>query len=187
MNAHQCLNPSYKVEISGVWTSRPVSGVLSRPRTKVLIEGDHPSATVVTNGLMRPTSRHRAGRSSAQIRPKPNPLGLAPGGVCQATSVTRCAGGLLHHRFTLTGLRRRSVLCGTVPRVSPGGRYPPPCPVVPRLSSTHQGAPRSPGRLVRHEGTPVLPREETAEGKYQGKRQARGHRGRRRQGECHLC
>ena len=31
--------------------------------------------------------------------------------------------------------RRRSVLCGTVPRVTPGGRYPPPCPVESGLSS----------------------------------------------------
>ena len=27
---------------------------------------------------------------------------LAPGGVCRADPVTRVAGGLLHHRFTLT-------------------------------------------------------------------------------------
>jgi len=31
---------------------------------------------------------------------------------------------------------RRSALCGTVPRVTPGGRYPPPCPVESGLSST---------------------------------------------------
>ena len=30
------------------------------------------------------------------------PLDLAPGGVYRAAPVTRCAGGLLHHRFTLT-------------------------------------------------------------------------------------
>ena len=52
-------------------------------------------------------------------------LGLAPGGVYLATSVTRGAGGLLPHRFTLTGplvaeRTRRSVFCGTFPRVTPG-------------------------------------------------------------------
>ncbi|SFS92425.1 hypothetical protein SAMN05660874_04208 [Saccharopolyspora flava] len=36
-------------------------------------------------------------------------LGLAPGGVYRATSVTRGAGGLLHHRFTLTRRVRRAV------------------------------------------------------------------------------
>src|SRR3712207_3936336 len=30
------------------------------------------------------------------------PLDLAPGGVYRAAPVARCAGGLLHHRFTLT-------------------------------------------------------------------------------------
>src|SRR5688572_16187477 len=42
-------------------------------------------------------------------------FGLAPGGVCLADAVTRAAGELLPHRFTLTVLLRRSVLCGTVP------------------------------------------------------------------------
>jgi hypothetical protein len=30
-------------------------------------------------------------------------LGFAPGGVCLAGDITATAGGLLHHRFTLTG------------------------------------------------------------------------------------
>ena len=70
------------------------------------------------------------------------PLGLAPGGVYQAAAVTCGAGGLLHHRFTLTspagqgpGHGRRSVFCGTVPRVTPGRRYRPPCPAEPGPSS----------------------------------------------------
>jgi hypothetical protein len=49
-------------------------------------------------------------------------LGLAPGGVYQATSVTRGAGALLPHRFTLACAvagHRRSVLCGTFLRVAP--------------------------------------------------------------------
>ena len=70
----------------------------------------------------------------------PDPLDLAPGGVCIAAPVTWGAGGLLHHRFTLTSrpfpAGRRSALCCTVPRVTPGGRYPPPCPAEPGLSST---------------------------------------------------
>jgi len=81
-------------------------------------------------------------------------LDLAPGGVCRAVPVTRNAGGLLHRRFTLTGSRknRRSVLCGTVPRVTPGCRWQPPCPVEPGLSSArtvNTVSTRSPGRLVR--------------------------------------
>src|SRR5262245_54995007 len=34
--------------------------------------------------------------------------------------------------------------CGTFPRVSPGGRYPPPCPVVSGLSSRGFLSPRGP-------------------------------------------
>jgi hypothetical protein len=66
------------------------------------------------------------------------PLDLAPGGVYRAAAVTCGAGGLLHRRFTLTSglLRRRSVFCGTFPRVTPGRRYRPPCPAEPGPSST---------------------------------------------------
>jgi hypothetical protein len=45
-----------------------------------------------------PPSNARAG---ARVSPGPL-LDLAPGGVCLAAPVTRSAGGLLHHRFTLT-------------------------------------------------------------------------------------
>ena len=86
----------------------------------------------------------RAGRPRTHTRPLPLSTGLldlAPGGVCLADPVARVAGGLLHHRFTLTGLRRvrRSVFCGTFPRVTPGGCYPPPCPVEPGPSSATCG------------------------------------------------
>ena len=52
-------------------------------------------------------------------------LGLAPDGVYLATPVARRAGALLPHRFTLACApkgHRRSVLCGTVLRVTPTGR-----------------------------------------------------------------
>ena len=45
-----------------------------------------------------PANIERAARSHRPC----GPLGLAPGGVYQATMVTHGAGGLLHHRFTLT-------------------------------------------------------------------------------------
>ncbi len=66
-------------------------------------------------------------------------FGLAPGGVYLAGPVTRTAGELLPHRFTLTcPLRgRRSVLCGTIPGVAPAGRYPAPCSAELGLSSGH--------------------------------------------------
>jgi len=72
--------------------SRPVGGILSSPRRGL---GDHPSVRP-TWGL--PTCVAANGRTG---RPCPT-LGLAPSGVCRAESVTRSAGALLPHRFTLT-------------------------------------------------------------------------------------
>ena len=65
--------------------------------------------------------------SNACAAPVREPLGLAPGGVYRAAPVTRGAGGLLPRRFTLTAAparsrARRSVFCGTFPRVTPGCR-----------------------------------------------------------------
>src|ERR1039457_2727087 len=105
----------------------------------------HPSGTAVAGSLVRPTREHRTGRPQSLAQEAELldrfPLGLAPGGVYQAARVTPGAGGLLHHRFTLTSVasrgrsRRRSVFCGTVPRVTPGRRYRPPCPAEPGPSS----------------------------------------------------
>jgi len=55
-------------------------------------------------------------------------FGLAPGGACHATPVTS---GPVGSYPTLSPLLRpkpeRSALCGAIPGVTPGGRYPPPC------------------------------------------------------------
>ena len=85
-------------------------------------------------------------------------FGLAPGGVYQASPVTRAAGALLPHRFTLTPIQTgRFVFCGTFPRVTPGGRYPPPCPAEPGLSSRRRccARPRSPLRSMYHAIAPA--------------------------------
>ncbi len=102
-------------------------------------------------GAVYPQTRAGRPQTSAQRRPKPTPLDLAPGGVYRAAAVTCSAGGLLHHRFTLTAwrTRRRSTFCCTVPRVTPGGRYPPPCPVEPGLSSTDGFPPTAAARPTR--------------------------------------
>jgi len=69
-------------------------------------------------------------------------LGLAGGGVCRAVPVTRDA---VSSYLTFSPLpdpagqnpasHRRSVFCGTFPRVAPGRRYRPPCPTQSGLSS----------------------------------------------------
>lgn len=90
---------------------------------------------------------------------------LAPGEVYRADRVTPVAGGLLHHRFTLTAApegTRRSVFCGTVSRVAPGGCYPPPCSVEPgRSSADRRSGPTRPScrpiRLRSYRCTPQRP------------------------------
>ena len=82
---------------------------MSCPVSRVLFQrlrafGDHLSCVLVADDVMRSTrdcgrATHRA--AAAPLR-ELRPLDLAPGGVCRATAVTCDAGGLLHHRFTLT-------------------------------------------------------------------------------------
>jgi len=79
---------------------------------------------------------------------------LAPGGVCLAAPVTRRAVRSYRTVSPLPrlphGSVRRSVLCGTVLRIAPTGRWPAPCPVVPGLSSA---TPCPAGRRVRPGGS----------------------------------
>ena len=97
--------------------------------------------------------RHASPRASSGL---PADSGGPPSGICAGRTVSGpsrpCSGWGLpsrpRHRgrwCALTapfhpyrhgpGPGRRSVLCGTVPRVTPGWRYQPPCPVEPGLSS----------------------------------------------------
>jgi len=99
------------------------AGALARPQVRATWRGEsacrpgsvhplaradgHPSRTAVAGSLVRSTRGHRAGspQSLAQSASKPaDPLDLAPGGVYRAAAVTCGAGGLLHHRFTLTSV-----------------------------------------------------------------------------------
>src|SRR5438105_11379604 len=65
----------------------------------------------------------------------------------------RRRGALLPHRFTLAAAERyaprRSVLCGTVPRLAPAGRYPAP--------HVHGARTFLPGRLSALAGAAVRP------------------------------
>ncbi len=85
----------------------------------------------------RPGSGDWAGHPVSVSQPNSSLLGLAPDGVYRARPVTRPAGELLPHRFTLTArcAGRRSAFCCTFPGLTAGGRYPPSCPAEPGLSS----------------------------------------------------
>jgi len=96
------------------------------------VEDDHLSGTGVA-ARPRATYPERNGRAALFL------LGLAPDGVYLAGPVTRTAGGLLPHRFTITCAlvegHRQSALCCTFHRVAPPGCYPASCPVESGLSS----------------------------------------------------
>src|SRR5439155_11174680 len=112
---------------------RPISRVLFPERFAQ--GGGHFSRAPVTRRLQRPNPRARAGNPIALL------FGLAPGGVCRADAVTRAAGELLPHRFTLTALADGGLLSVALIRgVPPPGRYPAPCPVEPGLSSRRVAA-----------------------------------------------
>ena len=101
-------------------------------------------------------------RSEERTTPKNASLfGLAPNGVYLADLVTKAAGALLPHPFSLTvfiripGCRNpdwtqqnrtrgwRSTLCCTCLRVAPTGCYPAFCPMEPGLSSRRKDDRRS--------------------------------------------
>src|SRR3712207_2011317 len=121
--------------------------------------GGHPSRPAVAGRLERST--RRLGRAALErLRRTPDrsavPLDLAPGGVYRATPVTRCAVVSYTAVSPLPAANRwRSVLCGTVPRVTPGRCWRPPCPVEPGRSSAAGSPPptRPPSRLVRRFGS----------------------------------
>ena len=79
------------------------------------------------------------------------PLGLAPGGVYRAAAVTCGAGGLLHHRFTLTSADAEAVcFLWHCPAGHPGSALPTTLPCGARTFLTAHRAARPPGRLARH-------------------------------------
>ena len=107
-------------------SSPPVSRILSRCRGRSSISGGDCSPPLAAYpGL---------DRRAAVV-----PVWPCSGWGLPSRPVTRLAGGLLPHRFTLACARlaghRRFVLCGTFRRVTPPGRYPAPCPMESGLSS----------------------------------------------------
>jgi hypothetical protein len=112
--------------------------------------GGHPSGTAVAGSLVRSTREHRAGR----------PRSLTQGTVAPLLTLLRVGfteppqspAALVVSYTTVSPLpllaQRRSVFCGTVPRVTPGRRYRPPCLVEPGPSSPGLRPARPPGRLT---------------------------------------
>jgi hypothetical protein len=134
--------------------SRPVGRVLC---ARLLRGGGHPSRTAVADSLLRSTREHRAG----------HPRSLTQGTVVPLLTLLRVGfteppqspAALVVSYTAVSPLpcawdAGRSVFCGTVPRVTPGRRYRPPCPVEPGPSSPGLRPARPPGRLTRPKDTP---------------------------------
>ena len=114
--------------------------------------GDHPSGHTVAGCLKRPTRRlERATLGRLRDRTRCGRLGLASGGVCLAIPVTRNAGALLPHRFTLTTARVAVCFLWHCPASHLGLplAITPLCEVRTFLGSP-DGDPRPPGQLVRN-------------------------------------
>lgn len=108
-------------------SGRSISRILSSNGDCSPHLGGHLSGKRVTTPLKQPTrdwlpkqeahkdaSTHPAGpRTTSSL------LDLAPGGGYQAARITTDTGGLLHHLFTITLLRRLPVFCGPVRQVGP--------------------------------------------------------------------
>ncbi len=158
--------------------------------------GGHPSRADVAAGLVRST--RELGRAALK-RSRRGPVGplldLAPGGVYLAGRVTPAAGGLLHHRFTLTrcltapgGLFSVALSRGS-PRV--GITYHPALwsPDVPRRDPKIPSRP--PGRLVRRSDHGSRPRSPSTPGRRAPRAapgwHGSGGRGGIRRGGARLC
>jgi len=122
----QFTAPHRKSGLVGVGIRRPVSRVLCSGEFVAGVAAIHLGVPLPARSSDPPADSGGPPSDVCAHPDGPDVLDLAPGGVYRATPVTRGAGGLLHHRFTLTAgsgeARRRFVLCGTVPRLAPGCR-----------------------------------------------------------------
>ena len=119
-------------------TRRPVSRVLCRPpkRALAIIPLDRPSLDG-SRDLPGPLSLRQPCRRTGAW----SLFGLAPGGACHAVPIAgsavrsyrtlsplpSCAFSFEGRALRSLGGAGRSALCGAIPGVAPGGRYPPPC------------------------------------------------------------
>src|SRR5579863_5786516 len=140
--------------------SRPVGRVLcARSRGPAVIHLGLP-LPAASCGLPASIGRAALNRSRrpAPLAANAGPLDLAPGGVYRAAAVTCGAGGLLHHRFTLTVAARKrpaTAVCFLwhCPAGHPGSVLPTTLPCGARTFLTGprtHGPARPPGRLALH-------------------------------------
>lgn len=110
---------------------RPRRG-MSQPVSRVLSTAPRGGWAAIHLGPSSPTTSSRPTRALGRAALGRALSGLAPGGVYLAGPVTRPAGGLLHHPFTLTGASTGGLLSVALSRGSP------------RVAVSHHLALRSP-------------------------------------------
>jgi hypothetical protein len=139
--------------------SRPVGRVLCLALREAAVIHLGPPLPTASCGL--PAGIGRAALKRSRRHPglsRKSPLDLAPGGVYQAAPVTWGAGGLLHHRFTLTPplVKNSGAVCFLwhCPAGHPGSALPTTLPCGARTFLTGpRGPARPPGRLTRRQDT----------------------------------
>ncbi len=123
-------------------------GRMGRPVRRVLSGGRGPlDGHLSRRHVAAPLQRSTRGLGE----PRQHPLSdLAPGEVYRADRVTTIPVVSYTTLSPLPGPKPgRSALCGTVSRITPGGCYPPPCPVEPGRSSVRLPATRPSSRPIR--------------------------------------
>ena len=112
-----------------VWNikpGQPISRILSGRQVRFTPRGASslPDAEVIIclgrasqRASLQPTWDSRE-TSSLPSRRSSSLFGLAPGGGCPAASIAACAGGLLHHHFTLTP-EGAVCFCGPIRQIAP--------------------------------------------------------------------
>ena len=122
-----------RIRMSGI--RRPISRVLCRPTPFHLRRstgrGGHSSGPAIAGRFSRPTRTARAGEAlpkhEARAR-RPYSVLLQAGLAMPSLSPgPRWALTPPFHPYRPAEAGRRSALCGAIPGVAPGGRYPPPC------------------------------------------------------------
>ena len=123
--------------------------------------GGHPSRAAVAGSLVRSTREHRAGRPRSLAQALCRSRGTALLTLLRVgfTEPPQSPAALVVSYTTVSPLppgtaRRRSVFCGTFPRVTPGRRYRPPCPAEPGPSSA---TPANRNRRGRPASSPAAP------------------------------
>src|ERR1700746_2674540 len=141
-------------DVLGRGLSRPVGRVLyARSRGAAVI---HLGLPLPTASCGLPASIGRAALDRSHREPLAPLLTLLRVGF---TEPPQSPAALVVSYTTVSPLPRltpgRSDFCGTVPRVAPGRRYRPPCPMEPGPSSPGLRPARPPGRLTRAQDTPT--------------------------------